>query len=286
MEDVRNQQSGNRDKGNATASADIGGNEHPNGGSLRSNDGKQQTLDGRNTIGQSGALAGNDDVIRSISRDKGVEIEDGYYFTPSGNVERIPNGYFINSKGQLSKRRRQRNAGSDTFGGAESRFANNGKTDTGETESFSEDFLLDKPLSVRGKARRKTSKVKEETQKLTMVTMIATGCTAIFSSISLLTGHKHWRLVVEEAQHLAEALNDAISTLPSKHYEFIIGIVEKWIPWINLAFVVGAIIIPRIEESAKQVERLRYKPRNTSDTRHTGESNNFVSDEASLGFNS
>lgn len=286
MEDVRNQQSGNRDKGNANAATDLSGKSINDGGSIRTDAREQRQV--TNGIGdrQSGAQPSNDDVIRSIGRDSGVEISDGYYFTPNGNVERIPNGYFINSKGQLAKRRRQRNVGSNAVGRTESGFGNNGNADTGETEFVSEDILLDKPLSVRGKARRKTSKVKEETQKLTMVTMIATGCTAIFSSISLLTGHKHWRLVVEEAQHLAEALNDAISTLPSKHYEFIIGIVEKWIPWINLAFVVGAIIIPRIEESAKQVERLRYKPRNTSDTRHTGESNNFVSDEASLGFNS
>jgi hypothetical protein len=92
-----------------------------------------------------------------------------------------------------------------------------------------------------------------------MVTMISTGMSLAFTSVALLTKHEHWSLQGEEAKALAEAINSALDTLPAKYYEKITGFVESWVPWINLSFVCGAIIIPRIEESFKRAEAGNYK---------------------------
>lgn len=88
-----------------------------------------------------------------------------------------------------------------------------------------------------------------------MVAMLTAGSSAIFTSVAMLTKHDHWSLNREEARVLAEALNDAINTLPVKYYEQITAIIEKWIPWINLTFVLGAIITTRIEDSVKLYEK-------------------------------
>lgn len=88
-----------------------------------------------------------------------------------------------------------------------------------------------------------------------MVAMLAAGSSAIFTSVALLTKHDHWMLREIEAEKLSEALNDALNTLPVKYYEQITGIIEKWIPWINLTFVLGTIVTTRIEDSIKLYEK-------------------------------
>jgi hypothetical protein len=92
-----------------------------------------------------------------------------------------------------------------------------------------------------------------------MVTMIATGMALMFTSVALLTKHDHWSLEGGEAKALSEAINGALDTLPAKYYVQITGFVENWIPWINLTFTLGAILLPRIEESIKRVEAGNYK---------------------------
>jgi hypothetical protein len=115
--------------------------------------------------------------------------------------------------------------------------------------------------------------------------MIATGCTAIFTSVALLTKHDHWSLEVIEARKLAEAINESISTLPVKYYETLTTVIEKWIPWINVIFVISAIVFPRIEESSKLIEESHYKPSDRSDKGNPAENNHHFSSEASLGWN-
>lgn len=98
-----------------------------------------------------------------------------------------------------------------------------------------------------------------------MVALLAVGCSAIFTSVALLTKHEHWHLEQQESQHLAAALNDAIATLPVKYYARITEIIEKWIPWINLAFVLSALILPRLDASTKRNEASHYRTREDSD---------------------
>jgi hypothetical protein len=146
-------------------------------------------------------------------------------------------------------------------------------------------FIGDKPLNIRGgKRTRKSKTVKEETSKLTMVTMLASGAAAIFTSVALLTKHEHWNLQHDEGQILAEALNDALETLPEKQYAQITGIVEKWIPWINLCFVVGAIIVPRFEASAKRIEKKYPEKSAGSNERNSPTADNPFSNWSSLGY--
>ena len=200
------------------------------------------------------------DVITNDSKpigdNKSFTLPTGYYFTPSGDVERIPDGHYLNN-GRLRKRRIRRDS-SNSADGNEDR----DRTETSEQEKY----LGEIPLRIESKTRRAAKKLNAEKAKLTMVAMIATGCSAIFTSVSLLTKHDHWQLAIEEAQHLSQALNDAIETLPTKYYAQITQIIERWIPWINLSFVVGAIIIPRLEESAKRVEARNYKATPGSNT--------------------
>jgi hypothetical protein len=282
MENVGNTESRNRNEGNAATATNLGGNTNTDGGSIRTNDGNKSSIDGSNgstRIGQSGDV-GN--VDRNIIGNSGVEITDGYYFTPNGTITRIPIGHYIDNSGRLRKRRQKRttsNADGNTH-------RDRPETGEHEAESISENiFLGDKPLNVRPGKRGRKKSVKEETSKLTMVTLLASGASAIFTSVALLTKHEHWKLHIEEGNILAKALNDAISTLPEKYYAQVVGIIEGWIPWINLCFVVGAIVIPRIEASAKQIERKHSPKSEPSNERNERSADNPFSSWTSLGFN-
>lgn len=207
-----------------------------------------------------GSDANNQGESRGNQR---ASLPSGFYFTPSGDVARIPDGYYIGN-GRLRKRRATSNR-SDSTDGNEDR----NRTETGnESQLGAESYLREKPLKVGG--TRKRSKVSEAQQRLTMVAMLSVACTATFTSIALLTKHEHWYLETEEVKPLAEAFNDAFATLPTKAYETIIAIIEKWTPWINLVFVLSAIIVPRIEASIKRVETTRYQPNRSNDGRDAG----------------
>jgi hypothetical protein len=281
MKNARNKESRNRDsRTNPAASSVATGSTNNDGDRIRTDDGNKSPVDSGNSTGQSGATANGVNVESSVGRNQSVEIADGYYFTPRGTVERIPDGHYIDNSGRLRKRRQQRTSNNAADGNA-----HRDRSETGETpQSSTEDFLLDAPLNVRGKRGRK-AKVKEETSKLTLVTMLSTASVALFSSIELLTKHEHWALEKTEAQILAEALNEALATLPAKYYDSIIGVIEKYVPWVNLAFVVGAIVIPRIEASGKRIEAKHYKPSETSNRGDAGTENNPFSNWTSLGWN-
>ncbi len=272
----------NRNNRSATARAttDIKRNTDTNGGGVRTDDESVRVEsngnDGSESITDTNAI----NAERSISGNSELTITDGFYFTPRGTVERIPNGHYIGSDGRLRKRRQQRSATSDAANG--DTYRNRSETSE-QTESFAEDYLRDVPLNVRGKRKRKT--VKEETSKLTLVTMLSTACVAVFSSVELLTKHQHWALEKTEAQILAEGLNDALATLPAKYYDSIVGIVEKYIPWINLIFIIGAIVIPRIEASGKRIEERNNQPNNAGNERNAGTEDNPFSNWSSLGWN-
>lgn len=277
MEDVgRNDHS--QERGNASG-ADITGINGANGDSLRSNDGNKSSVNVGNSNRQGGTFPTVNDSSINTTGNASVEITDGFYFTPRGTIERIPSGHYISDSGKLRKRRIKRSDSSNADGNE-----NRNRTETGEyaEESVSKDFLLEKPLNVRGSRKRKTAK--QETTKLTMVTMLASGAAAIFTSISLLTKHDHWNLQTDEGKILAEALNEAINTLPEKYYAQVTGIVEKWIPWINLCFVCGAIIVPRIEASAKRIEKRYSEPSKGSDKRDTTTADNPFGGYSSIGF--
>jgi hypothetical protein len=278
----------NRDNRNASAAAttERSGESITNGGNVRTDDRSESSVNAGNRGNESGAVANNGDAERSIVRNSELTITDGFYFTPRGTVERIPDGHYIDGSGRLRKRRQQRSDNSNSADGN----AHRNRSETSEqTEFTSENFLLEKPDSVRGKRGRK-AKIKEETSKLTLVTMLATASVAVFSSIELITKHKHWALENAEAKILAEALNDTLATLPAKYYDSIVRIIEKWIPWVNLIFVIGAIVIPRIEESSKQLEQSKSSQSGNNaqnqgnDKRNEGTEDNPFSSWSSLGW--
>ncbi len=283
MENVRDKESGNRDGGDSAAATVITGNTDSNGDSIRTNDRNKSPINAGNASGQNGAFKlSGDDASRAIG-DTGIEITSGYYYTPNGRVERIPSGHYIDSSGRLRKRRKQRSDTSNANGDSRT---DRSSTDQHEENSFTEDSIrIDKPLNIRGGKRgRKPKTAKEETSKLTMVTMLSTGCVAIFTSLAMLTKHEHWYLEKPEAKTLAEALNDAIATLPEKYYAQIIGIVETWIPWINLCFVLGAIIIPRIEASSKRIEESHKEPSQPTDKRDASTTDHSFDSRSSIGW--
>ena len=281
MENGRNKESGDRDGRISTTGTDFTGNANANGDSFRTDDGNKSSIDVGNANGKSGTYNLSSDDDKRVRGTPDVEITDGYYFTPSGRIERIPIGHYIDSSGRLRKRRQRR----DTSNANGDSRSDRSSTVEHEKEFSSEDNLrIDKPLNIRG-GKKRGRKPKEESSKLTMVTMLATGATAIYTSLALLTKHDHWNLEHLEAKHLAEALNDAINTLPEKYYAQVTGIVEKWIPWINLAFVVGAITIPRIEASAKRVEESHRKPNPPVDKRNEPSTTDNFNGGTSLGWN-
>ena len=276
MEDVRND---NSNEGRNSTTVNSSGISIADGGNVWPNDGSQPSANARNFGSETAKSINGNNVADGVRGNQSVEITDGFYFTPRGTIERIPTGHYISDSGKLRKRRVKRSDTSNANGNE-----NRDRTETGEyaEKSASADFILEKPLNVRGGRKRKT--IKQETNKLTMVTMLASGAAAIFTSISLLTKHDHWNLQTDEGKILAEALNDAINTLPEKYYAQVTGIVEKWIPWINLCFVCGAIIIPRIEASAKRIEK-RYNPESKgSDKRDTTTADNPFGSVTSLGY--
>jgi len=282
MENVGNKESGNRDGRDSATIANITGISNDNGSSIRPNDGNKPPIDVGNSTSKSGTVSNIGNDARGIGGDSRVEITDGYYFTPNGTITRIPVGHYIGSDGRLRKRRQSKRNSSNSDGNA-----HRDRPETGEYEkefSTEDTFRIDKPLNIRG-GRRKAKTVKAETSKMTMITLLSSGAAAIFTSIQLLTKHEHWKLQSEEAIILAEALNDAISTLPEKYYAQVVGIIEKWIPWVNLCFVVGAIIIPRIEASAKRIEKTYPKPSEPSNARDVGTKDNPFSNWSSLGYN-
>lgn len=283
MENAGNQESRNRNGINTGAGADVTGISNDNGGSVRSNDGNQSSIDGKNQPTGTTGINEFNVVNRSAGRAESVTITDGFYFTPRGTVERIPDGHYIGSDGRLRKRRKQQRR--DTSNADGNTYRDRPETREHEEEFSPENvFRVDKPLNIRG-GKRKAKTVKAETSKLTMVTMLASGAAAIFTSVALLTKHDHWNLQHEEGKILAEALNDALETLPEKQYAQITGIVEKWIPWINLCFVVGAIVVPRFEASAKRIEKKYPKESTGSNERDTTTTDNTFSSWTSLGYN-
>ena len=283
MENARNKESGNRNDGNTATATDTSGNAIADGNNLRSNGGNESPIDNRSTSGEIGALKSSGDDVRSASGNQEFAITDGHYFTPRGTIERIPNGHYIGSDGRLRKRRKPKQSdGSNTDGNA---YRDRSKASEENEWNLGDAFPIDKPLNIRGGKRTRKKTIKEETSKLTMVTMLASGAAAIFTSVAMLTKHDHWKLHPDEAGTLAEALNDAISTLPEKYYAQIVAIIERWIPWINLTFVVSAIVIPRIEASAKRIEKSYSPVNNADDKRDAGTTDNPFSNYTSLGFN-
>lgn len=289
MKNARNKESRNRNARSAATAAERTGQSISDGGYLRTDDGKQSPVNGE--IGQSGvgSLANYESTSELSNGHTRTEIETGYYCAPNGNVERIPDGYFVDAKdGRLKKRRRRRTGNnSDGRGESETGYGDRNEAGYGETE-FSPQADLRKPLNVRNK--RKKKETNSESRKLTMLTLIASGSSALFTSVALLTKHDHWALrtdcVPSESKILAEAINDALDTLPTKYYDFITAIVEKWIPWINLCFVVSALVIERAEQSRKLIEEARYVPREASHVRNaaSGTQASNVGSTSSLGF--
>lgn len=247
--DNNNRKSGRNERASVEDRSDFGD-------AIRPIDREQQTDSGKDFQLRAEPTIGFESDSTTQSRGNSAALPNGFYFTPNGDIARIPDGHYINA-GRLRKRRR----GSDRSNSA-GRTADSGGAETSE-QSFVDSEV---PLRDVKSTGRKQKKVTEAQQRVTMVAMISVACTAMFSSITLLTKHDHWSLEQQEAKYLAEAVNEAIQTLPTKTYAAIIAIIERWIPWVNLVFVVSAIIIPRIEASAKRIEDSHYKenPRTNS----------------------
>lgn len=252
------------------------GRANADGGNIRTDDRNESAVSGEIKQQRTDVESGNESNQSNATNNKQLSLSTGYYFTPRGDVARIPDGYTIGSDGRLRKQRTNRRDGSNAADGDSHR----DRSETGESEILDTEI----PLREVSGVKRKTKKVTESQQRLTMVAMLSVATTAIFTSISLLTKHDHWNLDSTEAKILAEALNESFQTLPTKYYEQIIAIIEKWIPWVNLIFVISAIIIPRIEASAKRIEDSHYKQNQNSNSGNAGTENNPFNDWKSVGY--
>lgn len=220
-------------------------------------------------------IANSNGAERVVERVARNEISPDLNGSENGTGKRIAsdNRDGTRAGGRVERDSRDNPADGDSHGN---------RPETGSEPKPDSEADLRKPLKVGAKRGRKSAK--EESAKLTMVMMLSAGLTSIFASVAILSKHKHWYLEGEEAKTLADALNDAISTLPAKYYAQVVGIIEKWIPWINLAFVVYAIVAPRIEESTKLAQERNYRTSETSDRGHGGtENDNYTHWPSSIG---
>src|SRR6266508_2997715 len=287
MKNARTEESRNRNRADAANAASVTGQSISDGSVIRSNDGDEQTIDNGSVGSESGTLA---DKLVTASVSGGYtrnEIASGYYFAPNGDIKPIPDGCYVDAKDGRLKKRRRRN-GNNAADGNEDRTNYENREQTGNSSSELDSQVdFRKPLKVRTR-RRKT--VKEESKKLTMVTLLASGCGALFTSVALITKHDHWQLRTDcqptEAKILAEAINDALDTLPTKYYDIVTSIVDKWIPWINVCFVLCALIYDRIEQSEKLIERTHYKASERGDKGYTDSATQAsnVNSHTSLGY--
>lgn len=259
MKNGRQTNNDNRKKRGSTARAAIGqGAGH--GGRIRANDDSLRDQHARAGGSEGGSIsnAGLDTEPKRI--DPISPLAGGQQRPNNGASGGIASGDGRRGRGRPRRERRNRSDGSDTADGNEDR---NRTKASDAAELGTEDDFRERPLNVRGGGRKRgrPKKLKEESAKMTMVTMLTVASSGLFTSIALLTKHEHWALTPPEAKALAEALNGALDTLPVKYYEQITAIIEKWIPWVHLAFVGGTIVLDRIEQSAKRVEESRYVPR-------------------------
>lgn len=288
MENARIEESRNRNDGDAAADAATIGQSVSNGGNVWSDGRDKQTIDGQNSSERIGQIANEYVTTGASNRRASYEVTTGFYHTASGDVRPIPDGHYIDTRDGKLKKRRKRRVRDNSNGRSEGETSNRDRDETDYSESeFDSQTDIRKPLKVRGRRKRT---IKEENKKLTMVTLLASGASALFTSVALLTKHDHWALRSDcqptEAKILAEAINDALDTLPVKYYDFVTSIVERWIPWINLAFVLSALIFDRIAQSEKLIEATRYRPSNTSDERYAASAaqDGFSGSSSSLGF--
>lgn len=276
MKNERSNRNKNSERGSATtATSPRKSDEY--GNRVRENDESLRDFGTESSEQRNNVSIGNEQNPGNGTTNNRVTIQPGYYFTPSGDVARIPDGYTIGIDGRLRKQRKSKSDGSNTPDGNE----NSNRTETGESEKYASEIPI-RTVNARG---RKAKKQTENQQRLTMIAMLTVACSATFTSIALLTKHQHWNLETGEVNPLAEALNDAFATLPGKTYEAILAIIEKWVPWVNLVFVFSAVIIPRIEDSVKQYEASRFTTDKRSNKRNARTENNSWDSESSVGFN-
>lgn len=243
------------------------------------NDREQSSIVTENRELRIDATSDSSQPITDASANRQFKLADGHYFKPNGEIDRIPYGYYLRPDGRLARRRKRRDNDTQSTDGNN----NSDRTETSAEERISEPS----PIRVgKSKSSAKIKKLTETQHRLTMLAMLAVALTALFSTLALFFG-KHWNLDTEESNIFADQLNQALMTLPQKSYETIIAIIEKWVPWINLTFTVYAILLPRIEETGKQIKSRSKGNYSTVDNGIHGErkENNSFTDFASLGWN-
>lgn len=264
----------NPDAKRRTVTTNSVGQAIDNGGRIRGDERIEPSItgeiDSKRNDSESNVTGSSESTIAT----KRNTLPTGYYYNPDGELSRIPEGHYIKD-GKLRKRRTSGSNGSNASDGDSHR--NRSETGDEHTRILENASIWEKPRKVGRRSKKK--ELTESQQRLTVVALLATGCTAIFTSVKLLTKHEHWELEELEAKILSEALNDAFETLPSKAYEIIIAIIEKWVPWVNLVFVVSAILLPRIEESAKRFEKSHYVESGASYGRNEGTKDNPFTNE-------
>jgi hypothetical protein len=86
--------------------------------------------------------------------------------------------------------------------------------------------------------------------------VLSTAISVIFIPLSIPLG-EHWLLSDDEAFSIAEKLQAALSTLPSKNYADLKKYLDRFVPWVALVMAVGQVVAPKIEETQRLREAKR-----------------------------
>ncbi len=123
-----------------------------------------------------------------------------------------------------------------------------GRIDTdGAGEYPTPELAFEDSARIKGKRGRKP----KVDHKRASITLLSTGLSSLFGIVAAFEG-EHWYLQDFEAQLLSAQLDQALSTLPEEYYASVNEALEKYAPWVALAFTSYAIVRPRLDASAKR----------------------------------
>lgn len=148
-------------------------------------------------------------------------------------------------------------------GSGDDRPADNLRTGTGDDRGTnSEPSPIEVPqVAIRVKRKyNKRTKHEDKASEITVLSLLAIACDALYSTASLFGG-EHWELNDQEVTSLSKATKTALDTLPESTYANIEKVIQQYIPWVNLGIVAIAITAPRIQQSiAAKREVARNSP--------------------------
>lgn len=240
------------------------------GDGLGDGDGNGSGIDGGVSAG-SGPVAGGDGA--SIGGSRGSDGDGGDGGSDSGASEGVslgdsgsdigaPVGDIVAPVGSdepvRRKRGRPRNSGSRGSGDSNNNSGRTGTDSDGE-KSVAADHIRVKQGEPKNVKADTILDAVSSLPKGSVEAIIAAVLQGIFFIPANTLGDplgKVWTLSDREAKELAKAVIECLDTLPKKQRQNVDKLLKEWGPWIKLATVGGAIMLPRVE-ATREIWKLK-----------------------------